>query len=68
MSLSIQSQNNGLYQKVLNEKNIEYAIKNLSKKNTTDMGVWETIKGFFCRTKKTQVLEKVHELTHQNYE
>lgn len=68
MSLSIQSQNNGLSQKVLNEKNIEYAIKNLSKKNTTDMGVWETIKGFFCRTKKTQVLEKVDELTHQNYE
>ncbi|ASV33315.1 hypothetical protein CJJ18_03715 [Candidatus Williamhamiltonella defendens] len=68
MSLSIQGQNNGLYQKALHEKNIEHPIKNLLKKNTSDMGIWETIKGFFCRTRKTQVLEKVHELTHHHYE
>jgi len=70
MSLSIQSQNNRyrLCQKALNEKNIEYPIKSLFKKNATNIGIWEPIKGFFCRTRKTQVLEKVHELTHHHYE
>lgn len=68
MPLTIQGNTCLPFSRAISDKRIRRAVESSSKEEAAYMGVWDKIKDWICRTKKSEALEKLYELTHTDHE